>query len=253
MQRIHNVTQLADVDDDELARSYAYPRQLERPWVRGNFVASIDGAFTVDGVSGVLGGPADKKVFALLRALAEVIVVGAGTVRAENYGGAHPDRALRQRFYQQGIGGSEDGAPPPIAVVTAHASLDPTARLFTNAETPPIIITTRQAPADRIEALKNAGADVVIAGEATIMGAALLKVLSERGLNRVLCEGGPTLLGQLAEADLVDELCLTTAPVLVGGTGGRITLSSRQFDTPMARKHLLLADDGTILARWARR
>ena len=96
MQRIHNVTQLADLDDDALARCYAYPRHLERPWVRANFVNSIDGAFTVDGVSAGLGTDADHRVFGLLRELAEVIVVGAGTVRAENYGGAHPDPDRRR-------------------------------------------------------------------------------------------------------------------------------------------------------------
>ncbi|APE35890.1 hypothetical protein BOX37_20265 [Nocardia mangyaensis] len=253
MQRIHNVTQLADLDDDALARSYAYPRHLDGPWVRANFVTSVDGAFTVDGVSGGLGTPADHRVFTVLRELAEVIVIGAGTVRAENYGGAHPDPDRRRTHFQHGIGGSADGTPPPVAVVTARAALDPAAKFFTDAEVAPLIITTTQAPKEQICALEDAGAEVVIAGEAAIMATALLRVLTERGLHRVLCEGGPHLFGQLAEAGLVDELCVTTAPVLVGGAGGRISLSARQFDTAMARKQLLLDDDGTVLARWARR
>lgn len=253
MQRIHNVTQLADLDDDALARCYAYPRQLDGPWVRANFVTSVDGAFTVDGVSGGLGTPADHRVFAVLRELAEVIVIGAGTVRAENYGGAHPDPERRRRHFQHGIGGSVDGAPPPIAVVTASANLDPAAKFFTDAETAPLIVTTAQAPADRVAALADAGARVVVAGEVAITAQALLRALTDQGWHRVLCEGGPHLFGQLAEAGLVDELCLTTAPVLVGGTGGRISLSARQFDTALARKQLLLDADGTVLARWARR
>ncbi|WP_280306056.1 pyrimidine reductase family protein [Nocardia neocaledoniensis] len=253
MQRIHNVTQLADLDDDALARCYAYPRQLDRPWVRANFVNSIDGAFTVDGVSAGLGTEADHRVFTLLRELAEVIVVGAGTVRAENYGGAHPDPARRRAHFQHGIGGSADGTPPPIAVVTASARLDPAAKLFTDAAVAPLIITTAHADADALAALRRAGAEVVVAGEAAIMPAAIPRVLAERGLQRVLCEGGPHLFGQLAEADLVDELCLTTSPRLVGGAGGRISLSASGFDTPMSRKQLVLAEDGTILARWARR
>lgn len=253
MQRIHNVTQLADLDADALARCYAYPRQLDGPWVRANFVSSIDGAVSVDGVSHGLGTEADHRVFAVLRELAEVIVVGAGTVRAEDYGGAGTDPDRRRAHFQHGIGGSADGAPPPIAVVTASARLDPEARLFTEAQTPPLIITTAHAAPEQRSALEQVGAQVVIAGEAAITPQSILRVLAERGLSRVLCEGGPHLFGQLAEADLVDELCLTTAPVLVGGTGGRISLSASSFGYPMARKQLVLAEDGTVLARWARR
>ncbi|MFD3593981.1 pyrimidine reductase family protein [Nocardia sp. NPDC058640] len=253
MQRIHNVTQLADLDDDALARCYAYPRHLDGPWVRANFVSSIDGAFTVDGVSAGLGTAADKRVFTVLRELADVVVIGAGTLRAENYGGAHPDRQRRITHHQHGIGGHPEGAPPPIAVVTATAKLDPGAKFFADAEVPPLIITTTQADPAQITALEDAGAVVVIAGTAAIMPAALIRVFAQRGLHRVLCEGGPHLFGQLAEAGLVDELCLTTAPMLVGGTGGRISLSASTFDLPMARKQLLLDDDGTVLARWARR
>ncbi|MFC6012558.1 pyrimidine reductase family protein [Nocardia lasii] len=253
MQRIHNVTQLADLDDDALARCYAYPHQLDAPWVRANFVASIDGAFSISGVSAGLGTDADKKVFTVLRELADVIVIGAGTLRAEDYGGAHPDRGRRIAHYHQGIGGNAEGTPPPIAVVSATARLDPAAKLFTDSEVAPIIITTSQAAPQQIKRLEKAGADVVVAGRAAIMPAALIKVFADRGLPRVLCEGGPHLFGQLAEAGLVDELCLTTAPMLVGGPGGRISLSASTFDTPMARKQLVLAEDGTVLARWARR
>ncbi|WP_336084146.1 pyrimidine reductase family protein [Nocardia sp. SSK8] len=253
MQRIHNVTQLADLDDDALARCYAYPRELAGPWLRANFVSSIDGAFAVDGVSKGLGTDADHRVFHVLRELAEVILVGAGTVRAENYGGAHPDPERRRAHFRHGIGGSADGAPPPIAVVTASARLDPAAKLFTDAETPPLIITTAHAEAERVDALRAAGARIVVAGEAAITATSLVRVLAEHGLHRVLCEGGPHLFGQLAEAGLVDELCLSTSPVLVGGAGGRISLSASGFDLPMARKQLVLAEDGTVLARWARR
>ncbi len=253
MQRIHNVTQLADLDPDALARCYAYPRHLDGPWVRANFVNSIDGAFTVDGVSKGLGTDADHRVFEVLRELADVIVVGAGTVRAENYGGADTDPHRRIAHHQHGIGGHPDGTAPPIAVVTATARLDPGSRFFTEATVAPLIVTTSHADPEQIAALEKAGAEIVIAGTASIMPAALIRVFTERGLHRVLCEGGPHLFGQLAEAGLVDELCLTTAPVLVGGTGGRISLSASTFDLPMARKQLVLAEDGTVLARWARR
>ncbi|MFF0544605.1 pyrimidine reductase family protein [Nocardia thailandica] len=254
MQRLPDVIQLADLDDDALARAYAYPRQLAVPWVRANFVSSVDGAVTGEGaVSGSLGTPADHRVFWLLRELAEVIVVGAGTVRAENYGGAATDADRRQAHHRHGLGGAADGTPPPIAVVSASANLAPDARLFAESVVAPLVITTAQAPADRVAALTDAGARVLVAGEAAVTPAALVAVLAEEGLHRVLLEGGPHLFGQLAEAGLVDELCLTTSPQLTGGHGGRISLSASPFQVPLVRRQLILDDDGTVLARWGRR
>ncbi|WP_280511320.1 pyrimidine reductase family protein [Nocardia farcinica] len=253
MQRMPNAIQLTDLDPDGLADLYAYPMGLADPWVRVNFVASIDGAATSGDVTAALGTPADKRVFKLLRDLADVVLVGAGTVRTENYGGARTDAARRRSLHDRSRGGHPDGAPPPIAVVTASAALEPTCRLLTDTTVPPLIITAAAAPADRKEKLAAAGAEVIEAGEAAVTAKALLAALAERGLHRVLCEGGPHLFGQLIEADLVDELCLTTAPVLVGGTAGRISLSAREFHQHMHRRHMILDDDGTVLTRWARR
>ncbi|WP_280504250.1 dihydrofolate reductase family protein, partial [Nocardia farcinica] len=145
------------------------------------------------------------------------------------------------------------GAPPPIAVVTATAALEPDSRLFTDTEVAPLILTTAIAPDERKRALAEAGAEVIEAGGMAITPAGLLAALAERGLYRVLCEGGPHLFGQLLEADLVDELCLTTAPFLVGGTARRISLSAREFHHRMHRRHVLLDADGTMLTRWGRR
>ncbi|MEV0246290.1 pyrimidine reductase family protein [Nocardia sp. NPDC050712] len=253
MQRIPNAIQLTEVDADGLAELYAYPTSLDRPWVRTNFVSSIDGAATAGAVSEGLGTPSDKKVFLLLRDLADVILVGAGTVRAENYGGARTDAQRRRALYDRGFGGHRDGTPPPIAVVTASAELDPGCRLLTDTEVPPLIITTATAPADRKQQLADAGAEVIEVGGVAVTPKALLAALADRGLHRVLCEGGPHLHGQLLEADVVDELCLTTAPVLIGGTARRIALSGHEFRSAMTRGHLLLDDDGTILTRWVRR
>lgn len=252
MQRIHNAIQLTDLTPDELAQLYAYPADLREPWVRANFVSSIDGAATSDGQSEGLGTPADKTVFLLLRDLADVVLVGAGTVRSENYGGARTDRRRRRALHEHGMGGHPDGAPPPIAVVTASAAIDLGARLLTDTTVPPLIITTTTAPAERKQQLADAGADVVEAGDLAVTPKALLRVLAERRLPRVLCEGGPHLFGELLAADAVDELCLTTAPVLVGGTARRISLSAHEFHHRMSRAHLLLDDDGTMLTRWAR-
>ena len=124
------------LDDEALAAHYAYPDELAAPFVRVNFVCSADGAASVDGLSGGLGSAADQRVFGLLRQLAEVVLVGAGTVRAEGYRGAR--RPTRGR-----------DTPPPIAVVTGSAELDPASRLFTDTAVAPIVLTLPTAPADR--------------------------------------------------------------------------------------------------------
>ncbi|MFF0813976.1 pyrimidine reductase family protein [Rhodococcus sp. NPDC003318] len=233
--------------DAEIRDLYAYPADPTVPWVRVNFVSSIDGAVTTDGTSGGLGTAADRQVFTALRELADVIVVGAATVRAENYGGAKPDAATRDRRIARG-----QAPVPPIAVVTASAHLDPDHRLLTDTAVPPLVVTGRNAPADRTSALTAAGATVIPVGDVTVPTAALLGALAERGLHRVLCEGGPTLFGQLLADDAVDELCLTTSPVLVAGGSGRIAHSPAAAPRPMRRAHVLADDDGTVLTRWVR-
>jgi riboflavin biosynthesis pyrimidine reductase len=193
--------------DATLAAHYAWPEKRAVPYVRVNFVSSLDGAVTVDGQSGGLGNAADKKVFDLLRELAEVVLVGAGTVRTEKYNGVQRNTRGRD-------------TPPPVAVVTGSADLDPTSALFTDTVVPPLILTLESAPADRRAAIAEAGGEVVVLPRLT--PDVLLAELGRRGLTRVLCEGGPSLLGALHASDAVDELCLTVAPLLVGGEGGRI-------------------------------
>ncbi|MFI5716920.1 pyrimidine reductase family protein [Nocardia sp. NPDC051750] len=253
MQRIPDAIQLTDLDNAALADLYAYPAAREESWLRVNFVSSIDGAVTGSGgVSEVLGTPADKRVFHLLRELAEVVLVGAGTVRAENYGGAQTDARLRRTLYARGVGGHPEGDPPPIAIVTASAGVDPEHRAITTARTPTLILTTAAASAARKRALAEAGADVIEVGDHVIAPQALPGVLAARGLRRVLCEGGPQLFGSLAGAGAVDELCLTTAPLLTGGGARRISVSHEAFARQMTPVHVLFDTDGTILTRWVR-
>jgi 5-amino-6-(5-phosphoribosylamino)uracil reductase len=252
MQRVQNAIQFTALGPDDLVRLYAYPARLESPWIRVNFITSLDGAATVDGRSGSLGGAADRTVFAILRDLADVIVVGAGTARAENYGGARTDTHRRIRLHHHGLGGAADGTPPPIAVVTASAALDPASRLLTDTARPPLILTTAAAPAARKRALTEAGAEIVEAGDTTVTATGIGAALAARGLLRVLCEGGPSLFGDLIAAGAADELCLTVSPQLVAGTAGRIAVSPTALPTPMTLRHLLLDDDGTMLTRWER-
>ncbi|MEV6768697.1 pyrimidine reductase family protein [Nocardia sp. NPDC051030] len=252
MQRMPNAIQLTDLSHDELVGLYAYPAGPSAPYVRVNFVSSIDGAVSVDGRSGGLGTPADKLVFRILRDLADVVVVGAGTARTENYGAAHTDSTLRTRLWHHGFGGDPDGAPPRIAVVSAGAALDPASKLFTDTGARPIIITTAAAPAENKAGLIDAGAEVIEAGDATVTPAQLRDTLEKLHLRRVLCEGGPALFGDLITAQAVDELCLTISPMLVAGSEQRIAVSPNAMPTPMNCRHLLFADDGTILTRWER-
>ncbi|RZT85303.1 riboflavin-specific deaminase-like protein [Pseudonocardia sediminis] len=212
----------------------------ERPWVRANMVSSLDGAVEVDGVSDGLASTGDRRVFGLLRRRADVILVGAGTARAEDYRGARRGRSDRS-------GG--DG-PPPVAVVTGSADLDPGARLFTDTRTAPIVITTAGASPDRRSALTRAGADVAVLAD--LRPETLLAELGRRGLRRVLCEGGPTLLGALVAADVLDELCLTLSPLLAAGRAGRTAVSDpgppRAMDLVGA-----LEEKGSLLLRYTRR
>ncbi|WP_405139740.1 pyrimidine reductase family protein [Nocardia sp. NBC_01388] len=250
MQRMPNAIQLTELNHDDLLALYAYPAGPAAPWIRVNFVTSIDGAVTIDGRSGGLGTPADKKVFQILRDLADVVVVGAGTARSENYGAAHTDSQLRMRLHHHGFGGDPTGAAPRIAVVTASADLDPTSRLFTDTGARPIILTTAAAPADRKQAITGAGGQVIEAGETSVTAEGLRNALEELEMRRVLCEGGPALFGDLIVAQAVDELCLTLSPMLVAGTERRIAVSPNAMPTPMTCRHLLFDDDGTILTRW---
>ncbi|GAA4477092.1 pyrimidine reductase family protein [Rhodococcus olei] len=247
MRRIDFEGNLTLLHDDAIRELYAYPADPAAPWIRVNFVASIDGAVSADGTSGGLGTPADRRLFTILRELADVVLVGAATVRAENYGGAKPGAAARRRRRERG-----QAPVPPIAVVTASAHLDPRSRLLTDTAVAPLVLTGRAAPAERTAALSAAGATVLTIGDDTVPSTGILAALAERGLHRVLCEGGPTLFGQLLADDAVDELCLTTSPVLVAGRSGRIAASPAATPTPMRRAHLLADDDGTILTRWVR-
>ncbi|MFF5211482.1 pyrimidine reductase family protein [Streptosporangium sp. NPDC000396] len=237
MRLIHPVTS----DDVDIARAYAYPGGR---CVRLNMVASADGGTWLEGLSGGLSGKGDRRVFGVLRGLADVVLAGAATVRAEGYRPARPReswRALRE------------GRPaaPPVAVVTRGLDLDLTSPLFTETEPDArtIVITCDAAPRERRqEAARHA--DVIVAGSERVDLALAIKELAGRGLGKVLCEGGPKINAQLAAAGLVDELCLTLSPMLIGGDAARV------LDGPgsLARLRLVhvLEEDGFLFTRYAR-
>ena len=230
-------------DEPDLAALYAYP---DGRWLRANMVSSADGAASLNGASAGLSSDTDRQVFALLRALSDVILVGAATVRTERYKPARtlePWRALR----------AGRAPTPPIAVVTSRLDLDPDDPLITAA--PPhartIVITTAQAPAGRRAELAR-HADIIVAGEETVDLRASVDALADRGHRRLLTEGGPHLLAQLAGAGLLDELCLTIGPLMAGPGVNRIVAGAPAQPVPLALAHVL-EDDGFLLCRYTRK
>lgn len=207
----------AELSDADLERIYAYPKSLDRPWVHVNFVRSVDGTASVDGRSEALSHPADQRIFALGRDLADVILVGARTVIAETYAGAKANARRAERRRRLGL-----ATVPPIAVVSGRCTIPPDADLLTDTSVPPLIYTCATAPAKRRHALTEAGAEVVDCGDTTVNLRSVLADLDRRGLRRVDCEGGPRLLAGMIAEDLVDQLCLTISPIAAGPDPDRL-------------------------------
>lgn len=198
------------------------PADPHAPLLRLNMVASADGSATDEhGRTERLGGQGDREVFRTLRALADGIVVGAGTARAEGYGPHRIRRDLRERRRAEGRG---DRAT--VVVVTRSLALDFSAPLFTEADPATVVLTCSDAPANRRREAERVGR-LVLAGDGSVDLAAGIAVLRrELGLAHLLCEGGPTLNASLLAEGLVDELCLTIGPRLIGGAGPRIVSGS---------------------------
>lgn len=214
--------------DDVLSlyRDAERPAPADRPWVLANFVAGLDGSIALDGRVGSLTSAADQVVFGLLRELADVVMVGAGTVRAERYGPVSVDEAARERRSARG-----QEPVPPIAVVTRSLQLDLSGRLFRDPDHRPLIITVErvdEAARRRVEEV----ADVIVAGETIVEPARALGALADRGVQLVTCEGGPSLITMLLGAGMLDELCLTVTP-LVGGDPIRLVSDEPQL--PLTR------------------
>jgi riboflavin-specific deaminase-like protein len=235
------------LDDDALAERYT-PVDRSRPWLRLNFVASLDGAVTVDGYSEGLSGVADKRVFNVLRMLCDGLMVGAGTLRHEGYGAMRLDERRRQWRRRHGL-----AEYPTLVVVSGRLDLTPVNPALADAPVRPVVITHRAAPPERRTALEGV-ADVLPFGDEAVDLSAALSALRERGLRQVLCEGGPHLLGALTAEDLVDELCLTIAPLLTGPGAPRITAGPRAVDNAIRRLRLhdVLKADDVLLLRYVR-
>ncbi|MEF2979133.1 pyrimidine reductase family protein [Subtercola sp. YIM 133946] len=238
--------------DTDLLALYA-PAERSVPSVRANFISSIDGSATAGGLSGGglssgLGAPADKRVFDLQRQLCDVVLVGAGTVRSEGYGAMLLGPDARSWRVANGL-----PEHPTFAIVSGRLDLDPASDVFAKAPVRPVVLTARSAGAAKRKELERV-ADVVDCGETRVDAEALIAALTARGLLRVHCEGGPSLLGSLVAADLLDELCLTVSPALEGGAGPRIVTAGGKAIAlrPMGLDHVLLAGS-MLLTKYSRR
>lgn len=214
--------------------------------MRVDFVASVDGAAHANGRSAGLQTPGDNRIFAALRDLADVVLVGAGTAVAEGYGPVRVSErraAVRRRF----------GLAPvlPVAVSSRSLRLDPGAGLFTDAApgARTIVLTCASAPGDRRSALAEV-ADVVECGDDTVDPARALTALRDRGHVHVLAEGGPTVFADQVTAGVVDELCLTISPSLIGPGPGRIASGAGWPRSHPLILTGLLEENGALFARY---
>ena len=210
-----------DLTDEDLDRLYDAPT----PWMRANMVATLDGAASgSDGKTGSINNSADKRVFDLLRRWSQAIVVGAGTARIEGYGAARR----------------------PTVVVTRQGRLPERLR---GSEPGKVLLATSASAPGLAESRDVIGAEhCLVAGDHEVDLAAMRGLLEERGMTRLLTEGGPQLLGTLLAAGVVDELCLTLVPDLVSGVHPRIT-AGPDLDLHLEPR-LLLEENGTLLGRW---
>ncbi|GAV39354.1 pyrimidine reductase family protein [Streptomyces acidiscabies] len=257
MRRLFPVTdQTATAEEwslDELADAYAYPSfsdlsEKSGVWLRANMVSTLDGAGQHDGRSRLISGPADMRIFGTLRGLADVVVVGAQTVRQEGYRPAVAREAFAARRAAAG-----QAPAPAVAVVSASLDLDFTLPLFTSPLVPTLVLTGAGADPVRVAAARKAGAEVLVAGDGVgVDPARVPAVLGEQGFVRLLTEGGPRLLGQFVAAGVLDELCLALSPMLAAGGAQRITDGPAVEVPRRFALTSLLEEDGFLFGRYQR-
>ena len=221
---------------------------LHECWVTGHMVAGLDGTAAVGGRVGSLSTSADQALFRRMRQIADIVLVGAETVRREGYG---PVRLSEEaQDWRRLLGMS---ATPPLAVVSRSLDFDWTARVFTDApdDARTHLITCEAAEPERLAEAKER-ATVIVAGGERVEPAAAMQALAELGRRVVLCEGGPTWLGELVAADRLDELCLSISPLMGGDP---LPVSVTPPGSGLAEFDLkgTMAEDHTLFLRYERR
>lgn len=206
-------------------------------------VSGLDGSTAIDGRVRELSSPTDRRLFVDLRSVADVVLVGAETARKERYGAVKLSDTLRDERTAAGR-----DPVPRLALVSRSLDLDDAGAALAAGDggARTIIVTCEAAPADRVESLQET-CDVVVAGTDRVDLASAMAQLHDLGADVVLCEGGPSVLGALFAADIVDELCLTLAPV-VGGDPLPVAVVPDGADLRRGRVvHVLQAGDDLFL------
>lgn len=199
-----------DVIPDPMAAYLAVDRSRPRHecWVTGHMVAGLDGTARVGGRVGALSTATDQSLFRRMRQIADVVLVGAETVRREGYGPVRLSEAEQRARLDRG-----QTAVPPLAVVSGRLALDWSQSVFAQGNS--LVITCETSDAgQRSEAARHA--EVIVAGRDRVDPVIALTALAERGYQVVLCEGGPHWLGEVVAADRLDELCLSISPKIGG-------------------------------------
>lgn len=210
------------------------------PRLRAVMIASIDGTTTIDGRSGSLGTPTDKLVYDAMRARADLVVVGSGTVLTEEYGPARVSQVWADR---------RQDTPPVVVALTRTLSdrlVDHCAAVGDGVQ----IATSHSVDAERLEAARARGVTVHVL-EPGPLGAAIRSLAAGLGAGEVCVEGGPRLLGELLAEGAVDELVLSVAPeIVLGGGGSRLTSGPDSGRIPMRVVNAFSGPDGGLYTRW---
>lgn len=222
-----------DLDDrvaDTLASLYAPPQPR---WLRLNLVASVNGnAAGPDGTSEGLTSRTDRRILGAIRRLSDVVLIGASSVRREGY------------FLPKSA---------PLAIVTGSGDLRghriPT-EVDTGVDTGRIIVVCPRSAEDAVRAsLGERPVTIVHLPGPRLDASAIVEALRELGHERIVCEGGPSLAAQLIDADLVDELCLSTSPTV--NSLNLPVLPGLHDSRPLRLSQLLVDSEGVLYARWA--
>lgn len=231
----------------EFESTLVRPPPAGRPWVLCNMIASVDGAVEVEGRSGPLGGPADRQVFRALRSLADVILVGAGTVRHERYRAPQVADEVRARRVARG-----QRPRPRLALVTAGLDVDPGLEMFDDPDNAPYLVIPASAPAPNRQRF-DGRAQVIESGDQRVDLGTALRLLHDDGAQTVLVEGGPSINGQLLADDLVDEWRLTVSPLLVAGEASRAAVGPPRVPLSRFRLDRVLVHEDLLFLRHLRR
>jgi riboflavin biosynthesis pyrimidine reductase len=214
----------------------------ERPYTVANMIESVDGRGTFDGRSSALGDAGDKQVFRALRSICDVVLVGTGTLATEHYGRLVRDADVAAARERLGL-----AAQPLLCTISRSGHIPPEIPLLADPVASMIIYSG--APVDLGDVA--ATVEVVTVDPSRLsVASALHDLRTRRQLRLVLCEGGPTVLGQLIGDHAIDELFLTFAGKLAGGTGPAI-VSGLTLPDPLAVSLLwLLEQDGSLFLRY---